>query len=58
MEKTLPIILRCPFQSKENTSPRRSLLVLHVMEQSFMIEQTYYCLYVRLHLLYLCVAAE
>jgi hypothetical protein len=29
-----------------------------VMEQSFAIEQAYYCLYVRLHLLYLCVAAE
>jgi hypothetical protein len=31
---------------------------LGVMERSFAVEQTYYCLYVRLHLLYLCVAAE
>jgi hypothetical protein len=30
----------------------------YVMEWSFAVEQTYYCLYVRLHLLYLCVAAE
>jgi hypothetical protein len=29
-----------------------------VMEWSFAIEQAYYCLYVCLHLLYLCVATE
>jgi hypothetical protein len=29
-----------------------------VMERSFAIEQAYYCLYVCLHLLYLCVVAE
>jgi hypothetical protein len=34
------------------------MLPFTVTEQSFMIEWTYYCLYVRLHLLYLCVAAE
>jgi hypothetical protein len=37
---------------------RTSVLSVLVMERSFVIEQTYYCLYVRLHLLYLCVAAE
>jgi hypothetical protein len=36
----------------------RSRMPLDVMERSFVIEWTYYCLYVRLHLLYLCVAAE
>jgi hypothetical protein len=33
-------------------------LLVNVMERSFAIEQTYYCLYVCLHLLYLCVAAQ
>jgi hypothetical protein len=33
-------------------------LLICVMERGFAVEQTYYCLYVRLHLLYLCVAAE